>query len=81
MALLLCQIWLMQYYGKPRKTAVAKATLDLTMILYYFASGKESSLSAKIQQHHIYNPQVFFRAQQQCIIIAALKSELTEAHS
>ena len=28
----------------------------------------------------IYNPQIF-RAQQQCIIIAALKSELTQAHS
>ena len=34
-------IWLMQLYGKPHKTAVAKATLDWTMILYYFASGKE----------------------------------------
>jgi len=28
-------------YGKPHKTAAAKATLDLTLILYYFASGKE----------------------------------------
>jgi len=40
---LLFQIWLMQLYGKPHKTAVAKATLDLTLILYYFASGKEWS--------------------------------------
>jgi len=51
---LLFQIWLMQLYGKPHKTAVAKATLDLTLILYYFASGKEWSItytSAKVQQH------------------------------
>jgi len=34
-------IWLMQLYGKQHKTAVAKATLDRTLILYYFASGKE----------------------------------------
>ena len=84
-ALLLCQIWLMQLYGKPHKTAVAKATLDQTMISYNFASGKDIPLprtSAKIQQLHIFwNPQVFFRAQQQCIIIAAFNGELTEAHS
>jgi len=40
-ALQLLQIWLMQLYGKQHKTAVAKATLDRTLILYYFASGKE----------------------------------------
>jgi len=43
-AALLLQIWLMQLYGIPYKTAVAKATLDCTLILYYFASRKEWSI-------------------------------------
>ena len=40
MTLLLFQIWMMQLYGKPHKTAAAKATLDRAMMLYCFASGK-----------------------------------------